>query len=176
MPRTFTSPMKNSKVNKKLEALIAVELPKLANIMYIPHNEGYLLFEQFYLRRNASEWLVDFRHTTQTFYSAAIAIAWCIAKNARDETAARLIEKQAALYTRYVSEIQYYKKLISSISDPYSEKVGLFEAKLSNSLYYATRARSELNKCLKIAKYRQTIGFNNEIRRPVTTKLSRRYK
>lgn len=168
--------MKNYKFNKKFEKLVTTEVPRLSNVMYVPYRLGYLLFEKFYLRAVDSVWYVDYQQVTREFYSAAIAIAWCISKNSCDEATARSIEKQAALYTHYSGEIQYYKKMISSISNPYSDKTGIIEAKLSDSIYYATQARAELNKCLKIAKYKQTIGFNNEIRRSVPSKLGQRHK
>jgi len=159
-----------------MEKILAEEIQPLASIMYVPHRNGFLIFEKFYLQKSNSEWIVETDALTRTFFSSAVAIAWCIFRQANDLKQCLALESLAREYSRHYNDVKYYNKLISNIRNNDFDKADLFEAKKSESQYRATQARAELLKYLNTAKYWQTIGFNNETTRPIARKQARTSK
>jgi len=165
--------MKNSKLHRRLEKICGEEIPRLADVMFVPHESGFLVFEKFYIHKQKQTWIVEYRTTSREFFSSAVAIAWCIGVHKGDLDIVYNIEKQAKRFEKASDEVKYYNKLISNIKNKDSVQADILQAKMSDSTYRASQAKFELSKCLNIAKYWQTIGFNNETRRPVARKPAR---
>ena len=165
--------MKKRKLSpsQQLERLCQEELPKLADVMYVPHEKGYLIFEKYFLYSSKGEWVVAVNNTTKTFFSSAVAIAWIISYNKSNIDMSRNIEIQAKRYSHYSAETAYLTSILNNVkNDPDAKDI--LRAKLSHTQFQVTQAQFELSKCLKIAKYWQTIGFNNETTRPSTQRSS----
>lgn len=166
--------MKKSKaINQRLAKLCQEELPSLSKVLIAGDDDNIQMFGRYTLRKIDRVWLVEIanRATVKQFPTAKIAACWCIAHRNESFDITFKIEKYLAEFEIYSTESDRYKKMISKVSD--FGKAEILESKRSQAQFKADVAHRELDKCLNIAKYWQTIGFNNETSRFIPKKNNR---
>jgi hypothetical protein len=163
--------MKKSKaIDQRLAKLCEEELPSLSNVLIVAGDNEIQMFQKYTLRKSDTRWLVTMvnRATVKEFPTAKIAACWCIAHRNESFDLTFNIEKYLADFELYSDQAARYKKMISKVSD--FGKSEILESKRSQAQFKTDVARRELDKCLNIAKYWQTIGFNNETSRFIPKK------
>ena len=131
------------------------------NLIY-PTDNGYSVFGDYQLIIKEHGVEVKKTHTAiDTFSSKQIALSWCIADKFEQKTLALQIER---LDERYRIAVQSLKTREHALGICLTN-TDVLEAKIQQRKQQKFLIRTELEKCVKQAKYLQIRGFTNDTQR-----------
>jgi hypothetical protein len=156
--------MKNAQALSRLEEIIRPDLPALESTAIIPDGRHYIVFGRYRIQRDpGSVSVLRYGNSMGEFTMVKSALAWCIADKLGQMHLAddiHRLEQQRALV---IADLETRSNLASKIRDlRLAESV---EAKLETRKQRLKDLNSRLTKCINLAKYWQTRGFNNETAR-----------
>lgn len=148
----------------KLQALAEIVIPKIVNKIIVDTDDGYIVYNTYYIKKNKSFYNVLRRGDDKNFqfFQLKHAIAWSILDSKYLMHEALKVHEIDNLLVGLDFERKIHTKL---------QKRGNLEsyliqtAKLQSVLYKQTALQRELDKYIKVAKLCQQKGFENEINR-----------
>jgi uncharacterized protein (DUF39 family) len=156
------------KHSRKLEAFAEKEIVALADNLVLADGDRYFLFGRYDLEKLDHGVLVaDRNNYIGTFGSTKSAVAWCVADKYKQLNMASRIQQLDQEHTRHVTDIAV-KRLLMLQSKSYDFKDTL-SVKILHQQRQCRAIEIELSKCIKMAKYWQYRGFNNETQRTSST-------
>lgn len=156
--------MNQQKAIERLYDIIKYDAPIIEHNIIMQHDGVYYLFGQFEIRNVDQLYRVIKHHDVQgDFYNLSSAVSWCIAEKLRNYRLSRDIEHLDQVQGRLRTDLEVSERLLEKSRDAdYREVVKL---KITAKKQVLKDTQSRLSKCVTIAKYFQTKGFNDEIAR-----------
>jgi hypothetical protein len=152
------------KHSKKLEAFAQREIVNLASNLVLADGNRYFLFGRYELEKTDHSVQIFCRdQLTGVFSSTKTAVAWCVADKFNQLATAHRIQQLDQEYTRYTNDINI--KLLQMSRSKSHEFKDTVSVKLAKQQNQCRAIETELSKCVKMAKYWQYRGFNNETQR-----------
>jgi hypothetical protein len=151
--------------DQEVERLIKQELKTISsNIIWQDENGIYEVFGRYRIVPNNRTYRVFCSETeVGIFYSTRAALSWCIADKYNKYALAREILTTDNRLHYVVSDIVLRAGIATQSKSPeFRENV---ETKLEPKLIHKKKLENQLADCVKMAKYWQQRGFNNETAR-----------
>ena len=159
---------------EKLARIVERDLPGLENIAIIKDSNEYVVFSCYRLVKQPKEHSVavyKYNVLLNEFTSLRTALSWCIADKHNQYTLSQDIKRLDASKNMLESDLAVRQPLGLKISDPkLKESVML---KIDTRKRRLSQVSEQLDKCVNLAKYWQTRGFNNETARTGRTSTTR---
>jgi hypothetical protein len=134
------------------------------NIIVDDDHLGIIAFGRYHLQSSDKGCTVSmFNDTVLTFANKKNAISWCVADKYCQYALANSIQLLDQKQQLLSADVAHGRRLITSAR--HSDLVETVEAKLSLKLARLQAIDTELDKCIKTAKYFQIRGFSNETAR-----------
>jgi hypothetical protein len=150
---------------QKLEQWAEREFRRNAdNIIITDDQLGIIAFGRYHLQSTDAGCTVSMHDdSTMTFSNKKIAISWCVADKRQQYALANLIRILDQKRQLLSADVAHGRRLMSTAR--HNNFVETIEAKLSLKIARLQAIDTELEKCIKTAKYFQIRGFSNEIAR-----------
>jgi hypothetical protein len=125
----------------------------------------YHVFNRFQIRSMSDSRYQVSRgdHAQAVFSTLSAALSWCIAEKLQNYTLSRNIQQLDQQCARLSDDLDLREKLMSRSKD--NAYRDIVSSKTMNKKQALKLARNQLQKCVAVAKYFQTKGFNDEIAR-----------
>lgn len=151
-------------IDQKLERFAATHTREALNNSIIPIDNGYLVFGQYVVQQQESEFSVHhYDDLIGMFSSKKTAISWCIADRYKQYKLSFEIQSLDSKKSQLSADITTRRRL-GELSKS-SAATELIETKLQPKIRYYKSIKAELEKCVNSAKYLQLRGFSNETAR-----------
>jgi hypothetical protein len=166
--------MKKNLDIEKLQRIVERDLPALENIAILKNHDDYLVFGCYRVIKQPKAHSVEVYKNgvlLQEFTGLRTALSWCIADKYNQYTLGQDIKRLDASKFMLESDL--------AVRQPLGQKISDAKLKESVMLKIDTRKRrlsavsQQLDKCVNLAKYWQTRGFNNETARTGRTSTTR---
>jgi hypothetical protein len=156
----------------RLQQIVEQDLPTLEKMTILPDGDGYLVFGCYGIYPHNHGFRVEkCRVTKVQLGSLRSAMSWCIFDNLgcilKAQELIQLDQKACLLADDIKVRTEMAKRLRSVERKEAAEVKLLYRKQLLSSV------KIRLDKCVNIAKYWQTRGFNNETARTGRTSSSR---
>jgi len=156
--------VKKHQALSRLEEIIRPDLPALESTAIIPDGADYIVFGRYRIQpRSGSVSVLRYGNHMGEFTMVRSALAWCIADKYSQWLLANDIHGLETNRALTIADLQARSYLGAKIQDPHlAESV---EAKIETRKRQLGDLNVRLTKCINLAKYWQTRGFNNETAR-----------
>jgi hypothetical protein len=156
--------MKHTQVMARLEEIIKPDLPALESASIIPDGRDYIVFGRYRIQRKPGlVSVLRYGNSMGDFTMVKSALAWCIADKHSQTLLADDIHRLEQQRGLLIADLETRTNLAAKIKDPHlSESV---DAKIETRKQRLENLNLRLTKCINLAKYWQTRGFNNETAR-----------
>jgi hypothetical protein len=153
------------KQEQKLEQWAEREFRRnVNNIIFVDDDHGIIAFGRYHLHSNQAGCTISMHDDSRlTFSNKKTAMSWCIADKYQQYALAntiQILDQKRQLLSADVAHAR--RKVATARRSDFAETV---EAKLSLKLTQLQAIDTELEKCIKTAKYFQIRGFSNETAR-----------
>jgi hypothetical protein len=153
------------KQEQKLEQWAEREFRRnVNNIIFVDDDHGIIAFGKYHLHSNQAGCTISMYDDSQlTFSNKKIAMSWCVADKYQQYALAntiRILDQKRQLLLADVTHSR--RQTLTARNSNFVETV---EAKLSLKQSQLQAIDTELEKCIKTAKYFQIRGFSNETAR-----------
>lgn len=159
---------------EKLARIVERDLPNLENIAILKDSNEYMVFGCYRVIKQPKKHSVAvYKHSVllQEFSSLRTALSWCIADKHNQYTLSQDIIRLDVSKNMLESDLAVRQPLGLKITDPkLRESVML---KIDTRKRRLSEVTEQLDKCVNLAKYWQTRGFNNETARTGRTSTTR---
>jgi hypothetical protein len=153
------------KIHKqKLERLATAEISMLADNLFLQDGNEYILFGKYLVIKEDAGVKVTYNNDyVGVFTGTSTAASWCVAdKYKQYRLADRILQLDADLF-RQKNNMQA-RRIMAKQSNNF-EFWNMIQIKLDRRVEQIKSIETELTKCVKLAKYWQYRGFNNEAER-----------
>jgi hypothetical protein len=156
--------MKKHQALKKLENIVAQDLPELERNIIIRDGNDVVAFGHYKIQpRNGIFCVTRWTDQVGEFTSSRLALSWCIADRYQKYTLANDIMRLSRQQNLLSSDLRVRSALSKKIQQPHwRENV---ELKIQRKRQRLQHIEIQLDKCVNLAKYWQLRGFNNETAR-----------
>lgn len=163
--------------NQEIEQFVRAELKEvMPNMIWRDENGDYEVFGRYIISKVSSHLYEVNIHATCVgrFNSTKTALSWCIADKYKNYNLAREILTVDNILGNLTNDIFIRAAMANKTKKTqFREDI---ETKLETKIIRKRELETQLDKCVKRAKYLQQRGFNNETSRPgraTTNKTSR---
>ena len=156
--------MKKQQAFKKLQTIVAADLPEIERNSILKDGEDVVAFGNYRIQPIRGMFAVTrWADTVAEFSSSRLALSWCIADRYQKYTLANDIMRLGRQQNLLRADLQVRSALSKKIQQPHwRENVELKIQRKKQRLQYI---EIQLDKCVNLAKYWQLRGFNNETAR-----------
>ena len=156
--------MKKQQAFKKLQTIVAADIPELERNSILKDGEDVVAFGNYRIRPIRGMFVVTrWADPVAEFSSSRLALSWCIADRYQKYTLANDIMRLVRQQNLLRADLQVRSALSKKIQQPHwRENVELKIQRKKQRLQYV---EIQLDKCVNLAKYWQLRGFNNETAR-----------
>lgn len=144
----------------RLHNLVKQDLPDIAKNVIVPLEQDlYQLFDRYQIRihRDRSTSLEIRGNAVGEFTSPRLAVAWCIADKHNQQRLKEDIQRLDRQKSMLIADLSVRSALADRMQDR-----SLIEDKIDTKRLRLRQIDFRLDKCVNLAKYWQTQGFNNE--------------
>lgn len=155
----------------RLHNLVKQDLPDIAKNVIVPLEQDlYQLFDRYQIRinRDRTANLEKHGNVVGEFTSSRLAVAWCIADKYNQQRLREDIQRLDRQKSMLVGDLSVRSALADRMRDR-----SFVEAKIDTKRLRLRQIDFRLDKCVNLAKYWQTQGFNNETVRTGRTSSKR---
>ena len=153
--------------NQEIEQFVRAELKEvMSNMIWRDENGDYEVFGRYIISKISSHLYEVKIHATTVgqFNSTKTALSWCIADKYRNYNLAREILNVDNILGNLTNDIFIRAAMANKTKNTqFREDI---ETKLETKIIRKRELETQLDKCVKRAKYLQQRGFNNETSRP----------
>jgi len=156
--------MINDKQLRKLEQIVRPEFDAIEHNSILENAHGYTVFKNYLINTDANTVTVT-KHGQDigNFTSPRIAISWCIADKYNQQRLAREIKNIDLQRRLLTDDVHVRTQIAKKCSD--SERRETMFLKVSSKQLILSTLNHQIDKCVKLTKYWQIRGFDNEIAR-----------
>jgi hypothetical protein len=144
----------------RLQHLVEADLPDLAKNAIVPLSDTvYQVFDRYVLniQKSRRAQLMRYGNLVSEFTSARLALAWCIADKYNQQRLREQILQLDQQKSMLINDLAVRTALAERMRDR-----TFVEAKIDTRRHLLQQLDFRLDKCVNLAKYWQTQGFNNE--------------
>ena len=167
--------MKKHQALKKLENIVAQDLPEIERNAIIRDGDEVVAFKHYKIQpHNGVFQVIRWSDPVGEFSTSRLALSWCIADRYKKYDLADNIMRLSRQQNLLSADLRTRSALSKQIKQPlWRENV---ELKLQRKRHRLQYIEIQLDKCVNLAKYWQLRGFNNETARtgrPASPRTSR---
>ena len=156
--------MNQEQAFKRLYEIVKHDTALIEQNFIMVENGVYHVFGQWEIHSLNQEYrVIKYNDVQEDFFSLSSALSWCIAEKMQNYNLSRNIHQLDQEHGRLLIDLDMSEKLLAkSHNVDFKEVVRLKTIVKKDAL---KEAQTRLSKCVRIAKYFQTKGFNDEIAR-----------